>query len=241
MRIVAIWLAAVALLGAQDNLSSAGALFHKHCAACHGLSGNGGRGPDLVSGRWRYGGTDSDIERVIASGVPGSDMPAFGDVFSAGDYVKLISFIRSLSAGGGALRVTGDAARGRNIYWSKGACNSCHMVNGQGGVLGPDLSVIGSQRSPASLKESIVSPSAAIVTGYQGVRVAQGGAAITGTRKNEDNFTIQIFDGRRYYSFDKAKLDSLEPLRESMMPPSRLSASEVDDLVAYLDTLRGKQ
>lgn len=240
MRMMAIWLFIAALASAQDNLSSAGALFHKHCAACHGMKGNGGRGPDLVSGRWRHGGADADIERVIANGVPGSDMPAFGDQFAAGDYVKLIAYIRSLSAGGGNLGVTGDAARGRSIYWGKAACSSCHMVNGQGGVLGPDLSFIGSQRSPASLKESMVSPSAMIVTGYQGVRVMQGGQVITGTRKNEDNFTIQIFDGQEHHSFDKAKLDRLEELPESLMPATNLPASEVDDLVAYLDTLRGK-
>ena len=91
------------------------------------------------------------------------------------------------------------------------------------------------------MKESIVSPSAVIVTGYQGVRIMQGGEVITGTRKNEDNFTIQIFDGQQHRSFDKAKLDRLEELPESLMPATALSASEVDDLIAYLDTLRGKQ
>ncbi len=240
MRMIAIWLLVAALASAQDNLTSAGALFHKHCAACHGMKGNGGRGPDLVSGRWRHGGTDADIERVIAGGVPGSDMPAFGEQFAAGDYVKLIAFIRSLSAGGGNLGITGDAAQGRSIYWKAG-CSSCHMVNGRGGVLGPDLSFIGSQRSPASLKESIVSPSATIVTGYQGVRIMQGSQVITGTRKNEDNFTIQIFDGQQHHSFDKTKLDRIEELPESLMPATNLPAREVDDLVAYLDSLRGKQ
>jgi cytochrome c oxidase cbb3-type subunit III len=246
MRSVAIWLAAAALASAQtqtkpDNLSSSAALFHKYCAACHGLNGNGGRGPDLVSGRWTHGSADADLQRVIANGVPGSDMPAFGERFNEQDYAKLIAFIRSLSSGGGDLRVTGDPARGREIYWGKGACNSCHMINGQGGLLGPDLTRIGSQRSPASLKESIVSPSAAIVTGYQGVRVIERGHTITGTRKNEDNFSIQVFDGEQYHSFDKTRIDRLEELPQSLMPPNALAPSEVDDLVAYLDTLRGKR
>jgi putative heme-binding domain-containing protein len=246
MRSLAIWLVAVTLANAEthtkpDNLGSSAALFHKYCAACHGLNGNGGRGPDLVSGRWTHGSTDADLQRVIANGVTGSDMPAFRDRFNQQDYSKLIAFIRSLSSGGGNLAVTGHPARGREIYWGKGACSSCHMINGQGGVLGPDLTRIGSQRSPASLKESIVSPSAAIVTGYQGVRVVQSGQTVTGARKNEDNFYIQVFDGTSHHSFDKTRIDSLEELPQSLMPANSLASGEVDDLVAYLDTLRGKR
>ena len=168
-------------------------------------------------------------------------MPAFGERLNEADIGKLIVFIRSLSSGGGHLQITGNAERGSAIYWGKAACHGCHMVNGQGGVLGPDLSAIGSQRSPASLKESIVSPSDNIVTGYQGVRVSWAGHTVTGTRKNEDSFTIQIFDGDRYYSLDKAKLDRFEVLADSLMPRASLSPQEVDDLVAYLDTLRRKR
>jgi cytochrome c oxidase cbb3-type subunit 3 len=238
------WLLALCLVApalAQSHIGSSGALFRKYCAACHGLSGNGGRGPDLVSGRWTHGSADADLARVIAHGVPGSDMPAFGERLNESDIAKLIAHIRSLSSGGGQLRVTGDPERGSAIYWGKAACNGCHMVNGQGGALGPDLSAIGSQRSPASLKESIVSPSANIVSGYQGVRASWAGHTVTGARKNEDNFTIQIFDGERYHSLDKAKLDHFELLADSLMPRSSLSPQEVDDLVAYLDTLRRKR
>ena len=245
MRSLAIWLITAALANAEtqtklSNLGSSAALFHRYCAACHGLNGNGGRGPDLVSGRWTHGSSDADLQQVIANGVPGSDMPAFGDRFNQQDYTKLIAFVRSLSSGGGNLKVTGDPAGGREIYWGKGACNSCHMINGQGGLLGPDLTRIGAQRSPASLKESVISPSAAIVTGYLGVRVVEGGHAVTGVRKNEDNFSIQVFDGDQHHSFDKTKIDRLEELPKSLMPANSLAPGEIDDLVAYLDTLRGK-
>ena len=69
----------------------------------------------------------------------------------------------------------------------------------------------------------------------------RGGRAVTGIRKNEDNFTIQIFDtAEKYHSFQKSDLVSLEELRDSLMPRSELAPADVDDLVAYLDTLRGK-
>ncbi len=227
--------------GASPSLGSTSVVYHRACAVCHGRDGHGGRGPDLVSGRWSHGSSDADLARAIANGVPGSDMPAFGGRFDEEQITKLVAFVRSLSAGGGSVEVTGNAERGRETYWGRGACSQCHMVAGRGGTLGPDLARIGEQRSPASLRESIVSPSARIVTGYQGVRVTQAGRSITGIRKNEDNFTIQVYDGERHHSFQKSAIDLLEVLRESLMPPSSLTPAEVDDVVAYLDTLRGKR
>ena len=236
---------AVAAGTAQTNpkpaLGSTSVLFHRACAVCHGREGHGGRGPDLVSGRWSHGSTDADLARVIAKGVAGSDMPGFGGRFNEEQIAKLVAYVRSLSSGAEDVRVTGNAERGREVYWGKGACASCHMVAGQGGTLGPDLTRIGSQRSPASLKESIVSPSANIATGYQGVRVAEVGRTITGIRKNEDNFTIQVFDGERHHSFQKSEIERLEESSASLMPPASLAPSEVDDLIAYLGALKGKR
>jgi cytochrome c oxidase cbb3-type subunit 3 len=239
--IVSIYCCAALPAAEKPSLGSTSVLFHRACAVCHGQKGHGGRGPDLVSGRWSHGSTDADLARVIRNGVPGSDMPAFGDRFTNEEITKLAAFVRSLSAGEGNVKITGNAARGQQIYWGKGGCSQCHMVAGQGGTLGPDLTRIGAQRSPASLKESIVSPSAAIATGFQTVKLTHGGRTITGIRKNEDNFTIQVYDGERNYSFQKSEIEVLEEPKESLMPPSSLGPSEVDDVVAYLDTLRGRR
>src|SRR5262249_15136850 len=204
-------------------------------------SGHGGRGPDLVSGRWNHGSTDADLARVIAEGVPGSDMPAFQPRFNEQEIMKLVAFVRSLASGGGDLKITGNAERGREVYWGRGGCGACHMVAGQGGTLGPDLTRIGAQRSPVSLRESIATPSSSIATGYQGVRVTRGGRTVTGIRRNEDNFSIQVYDGERYHSFQKSEIDRLEVLSDSLMPAAALAPGEIDDVVAYLDTLRGRR
>ena len=226
----------------SDAVAAGAARFRIYCSECHGRQGRGGRGPDLASGRWTHGGTDEDIARIIAKGLPGAGMPAFGDQWDQNDIRELVAFIRSLAAGAGTIQVTGNPESGRQIYWGKGACSGCHMIAGRGGRLGPDLTRMGAQRSLAGLKESIVNPSADIADGYQGVRATpRGGRVITGIKKNEDNFTIQIFDtGEKYHSFQKSDLASLEELRDSLMPRPQLSPAEVDDLVAYLDTLRGK-
>ena len=61
--------------------------------------------------------------------------------------------------------------------------------------------------------------------------------------KNEDLFSIQIMavEGR-IQGFEKDRLEALEKPTESLMPVfgrDLLSDSELDDLVSYLETLRG--
>jgi len=72
--------------------------------------------------------------------------------------------------------------------------------------------------------------------------VTGGGGTITGLRVNEDPFTIQLRDASgAFHSFDKGTLRVLERHAEkSLMPSSRstLSGDEVEDLVAYLASLR---
>jgi hypothetical protein len=78
------------------------------------------------------------------------------------------------------------------------------------------------------------------------VRVAsRDGRRVRGTRVNEDSFTIQLRDAsNRFYSF--RKLDLAEVQKEfgvSTMPSYKttLTAAEIDDLVAYLASLRGEK
>lgn len=69
------------------------------------------------------------------------------------------------------------------------------------------------------------------------------GTAIEGMRVNEDSFTIQIRDfGGSFHSFRKQELRALEYQSEATPMPSyrdRLSPADIDNLVAYLASLRG--
>jgi len=66
---------------------------------------------------------------------------------------------------------------------------------------------------------------------------------VRGIRINEDSFTIQLrAAGGKYYSFRKSELKDLQRLRgETPMPSyeSRIPRTELDDLVAYLASLKG--
>lgn len=48
-----------------------------NCSSCHGLNGEGGVGPTLNSQQFLQSATNSQIEQIIAVGVPGSQMSAY--------------------------------------------------------------------------------------------------------------------------------------------------------------------
>src|SRR5713226_7461791 len=107
-------LCSAALWGQTDiDLADGKATFRSNCAFCHGLTGTGGRGPALNTGRFLHGSTEEDLRHVIRDGVAGTTMPAF-ELLQADDIDKVVIFIRSLSqGGGGSATVAGDAGLGR--------------------------------------------------------------------------------------------------------------------------------
>ena len=66
-----------------------------NCDGCHGGDAAGWVGPNLGDGRWRYGGSDTDVFRSIFYGRP-KGMPAFGGVVGTDGVWVLITYLRSL-------------------------------------------------------------------------------------------------------------------------------------------------
>jgi cytochrome c oxidase cbb3-type subunit 3 len=224
-------------------------LFLGMCSGCHGSEGGGGEGPNLNRPVLTRADTDELLSAIIRSGIPDRGMPRTRSLTSS-ELRSLVGYVRSLG-GTGALASTGSPESGKAIYMRLG-CASCHAIKGEGGTLGPELTNIGSHRSPDYLRQAIVDPGAVLPRGtttipgrgfneFLPVRlVTRDGREVKGLRINEDSFTIQIRDGNQLYSFRKADLQDLEKhLGKSLMPEykSRLSDSEVGDLVAYLSSL----
>ncbi|PYV41443.1 MAG: hypothetical protein DMG09_04695 [Acidobacteria bacterium] len=148
-------------------IEAGGELFRARCSFCHGLDGKGGgRGPNLTSGEW---GKDSDIVSAIRKDVPGTQMPPY-DLPDAETW-QLVAFIRSLGGAGDQPPVAGDPKRGEEIFFGKARCASCHMIRGRGSPFGPELSNVGAARSAAKIRQSILEPSAEILSDWAGARV----------------------------------------------------------------------
>ena len=120
---------------------------------------------------------------------------------------------------------------------------SLHRKSGRQSSLGPDLTEIGIERTPQALRLSLTSPAAEISKEYLTVVVTtRQNQRIEGIALNEDDLSIQIRDTEgNPRSFLKENLKDLHREERSLMPSyaSRLSGSEIDDLVAYLESLRG--
>jgi hypothetical protein len=92
MRFVLIMLLATTATCQETDVAMGAKIFHSHCAECHGLKGEAGRGPNLTTGQFYHGSTDADLMRNISDGIPGTAMP--GVFFSPIQVSQLIAYIR---------------------------------------------------------------------------------------------------------------------------------------------------
>ena len=229
--------------------------FRANCAFCHGLGARGGgRGPDLTRAQKRHGNADADLFRTINEGVPGTAMPPNGATqqgvgMTEAEIWQVITYIRSAQLKSPA-QPLGDAAHGKALFFGEAVCYTCHMVEGKGGRLGPDLTTTGSARSTDYLIDSVRNPSRRLAQGlseamkefsqeYETVNVETAdGQKFTGVILNEDHFTVQMLDLReRLHLFEKDKLRSFEKSRKSLMPAydkNMLSDKDLQDILAFL-------
>jgi len=226
------------------DLKNGQQLFMGQCARCHGSKGEGGRGAVLAQPRLRRAPDDESLFTVIRDGIKGTEMPG-GYALDTRETWQLAAYVRSLGRIAPE-KVSGDPKHGQELYASKGHCAQCHINGGQGGSLGPELTEIGSRRSAAHLRAAVLDPASTLPEDFLQVRaVTKDGKSISGVRLNEDVFSIQIRDlSGGIHSFLKDDLKELmRDTGKSPMPSFRgtLSSSEVDDLVAYLVSLRGNQ
>lgn len=252
-----ILLALTAALDAQDRnpfandtkAAEAGkSHFRINCALCHGLGARGGgRGPDLTRAKKKHGNSDAELFRTIHDGVPGTDMPAamgsIGVEMKDQEIWQVITHLRSIEVN--TPPPTGNAAHGKALFYGAANCSKCHMVEGKGGRLGPDLTAVGSSRSVESIVESVRNPSQKLAAGYQTVTVVTAdGQETKGFIMNEDRFSVQMMDiSERILLLERDKLRSFKKSSVSLMPPydtTLLSDKDLQDIIAYLLTVGEK-
>jgi putative heme-binding domain-containing protein len=227
-------------LTSPADVAAGAKTFRSHCASCHGVNGEGGRGPNLASGVFFHGSSDLDLLNNISDGIQGTEMP--GLFYSPDRVWQVVAFLRSLNAGKAA-KPTAEVDRGTGLFKSKG-CHQCHRVNGEGGRLGPDLSDIGRTRSVEHLRAALLDPQADVRQRYWVVSFKDsGGKSHEGFLMNEDTYTVQFIDmNERLHSVSKSGLKDYKVEKISRMPSFKdsLSSSELEQLVAYLSSLRPK-
>ena len=206
------------LEGNAQAISNGAAMFRNRCAGCHGPDAHGYLGPDLT-GFWAAGGNDGSHVRHRPARRAGHrddrrrSAARARQGHLAGARLRPHARARCLARRRPATRRAANGSSAAN-------CSTCHMVNGRGGQLGPDLSRIGSARPRAGLAAKLRGTSAFIRPGYEPVTlVTREGERIRGVRKNEDEFSIQIMDSReRLQGYLKANLTDVTMDKQSVMP-----------------------
>jgi putative heme-binding domain-containing protein len=241
------------LAGNPKEIMEGAFLFRGNCALCHGLGARGGsRGPDLTRGVWNHGGSDAEIFSTILGGIPGTLMPA-NDLTDLEAW-EVVAYLRML-APATPKEFSGDGKAGEKLFQDDANCWLCHMVAGKGGRVGPDLSRVGSRRSPEFLAAKIRNPNKSLSPGMMEPQkdwpydmeevtvVMKDGKTIQGVLRNEDTFSIQFMDlSEDLHSYLKKDLREVIHEGKTPMPPNdedTLSVQQLSDLVAYLDSLRG--
>jgi cytochrome c oxidase cbb3-type subunit III len=227
--------------------------FEQNCSTCHGVDAGGEVGPDLHGVAAKLGA--SAVHDIIRRGIPGTAMPG-SSTMSERQVADVVTYLRGLEGTAAPRSVAGDPSKGKALYQSSG-CPTCHMIDGQGGDLGPELTRIGAMRGAPSLKARLLDPGADLPKVGEGVfgsrwtqylifrAVQKNGHVIEGMRVGEDSFSIVLKDSSgAFHGLWKPDLRSLEKEPGKSFMPSfqnTLSEAQLEDLVAYLMTLKGAQ
>ena len=224
----------------QIDVETGFGLYNVNCITCHGPNGDQIGGVNLASGRFRHASSDADLTSLIQTGIPGTGMPA--GRYTTAELAGLVAYLRAMHDFA-AEPVRGDAARGRTVFEGKGNCAGCHRVDGRGSRAAPDLTDIGAVRTADALRRSLLNPGESMAPINRSVRaVTRDGTVITGRRLNEDTYSVQLITtDENLVSLVKADLREFTILTASAMPAygKTLSAGELDDVIAYLRSLKG--
>ena len=206
------------------------------------MDGRGGeRGPDISTRQQVVQLSDPETLEILRQGIPASGMPPFASLGTT-KLNSVLQYLRALQGKGSATVLWGDPQRGKALFFGKGRCSECHMVRGDGGFVGRDLTSYGATLSPEEIRKNILQPGDG--TGRSNktaVVTLKDSQTFTGIIRNEDNFSVQLqsFDGA-FHLLVKSDISRLEFLRDPIMPANysaTLNPAETDDLINYLVTV----
>lgn len=224
-------------------------LYDAYCLICHGGLGEGQTmGKPLTDGVANRL-SDESLLDVINNGRNGTGMAAWGSSFSEEEIFDIATYVRVLQGKPG-LDLADDqrgpsddplVIAGEALFNGQASCVSCHSYNDQGGSVGPALDGVNS-RLGSGLERALLNPSESISAGFEAKIVEQeDGTVITGRFRNDSELAVQIQseDGRRWVTYFKDRVKSIEDSSQSLMPETyaTLGAAEQEQLMAFLRSL----
>lgn len=125
---------------------------------------------------------------------------------------------------------------GKKLYMQ--SCGKCHLLFGEGGRIGPDLTTF-KRDDVTHILLNVVNPSAEIREGFESVAVVTtDGRTVTGFLADQDNRVVVVrgVDGQNI-TISRDDIEEIVPQKKSLMPEGllkNLTDEQVRDLFTYL-------
>ena len=136
--------------------------------------------------------------------------------------------------------VIGSSSLGRAIFHSERlGCAKCHIVDGYGGEIGPDLTQIARKHSTIALQEDILKPHAAIAAGFETMTVLTNKGTVTTGLQVSAGDPIVLKDATgAFHTIPRKNVDEIFPSKTSLMPElaNLLTAEEVSSILSFLQS-----
>jgi putative heme-binding domain-containing protein len=121
-------------------------------------------------------------------------------------------------------------------------CSKCHVINGKGAKVGPDLTGIGAVQTPQYLIESVLKPSAVIVKGFETMYLmTNDGMAYNGLLVSEDEEEVVLLVDEEgvmeEYVFYPDEIAQMQKQDVSIMPGNlseMLTTKEFYGIISFL-------
>jgi PQQ-dependent dehydrogenase (methanol/ethanol family) len=211
--------------------------FLQICALCHGNDARGtDRAPTLINSPDLHKVSASAIAEIIQKGK--GRMPALP--LAPSDIQVLAAYVLTLNATAMA-PMPGDPKAGEALFFGSGQCFACHIAEGRGSSLGPDLSDVAEKLTPEELTQSLTDPGARITDGYARVTVEiNDGSSLQGFARAQGSgdLVLQTSDGRLHLLLDR-EYRAVRPDPRAAMPAFSGTGDERRDLLAFLSRLDG--
>src|SRR5438876_11876655 len=108
--------------------------------------------------------SDNLHDDLVEAPVPAATNGGIGVGMSDEEIWQVVTYLRSVQAKAPA-QPAGNSEHGKELFNGGFGCSTCHMIEGKGGRLGPDLTTVGASRSTEYLVESVRNPSRQLAQG----------------------------------------------------------------------------
>ena len=131
----------------------------------------------------------------------------------------------------------GDWAKGKSLFFGEAQCFTCHIINNQGGNLGPNLSNL-THKDPDSVMRDIIAPSTAINPDYINYRVKLKNGDVLAGLITGDGENLLVTEGvGKTTAVKRAEVSTLAPSDISIMPDNYkdlLGPEKLKDVITFL-------